>query len=417
MYIILGILLIILFCLIGSKEGFKAKRPWIKCADEGGLCKAPRGAFIRYGANGRYKGRGGGMNHGRAVECSNAMFGDPIRGVRKVCEYSTEVPTEGGWRKCAFEGQINDHAFPTANPRNTVKYGAGSSWVSKSLASKSLRCRNSTFGDPLVGIGKECYCKTAPPPPKPKPKPKAPPPPKPKPKPVMQWQRAAPKKPPPPPPAAPVPILGCKRARHYGQHCFECNDGYSLSGDKKICTKIPKIPINDCARQEEWGRKCLQCHPGYRIEDGGAKCQLVPIGNCKKQKNEYCEECEVGFKQGKEGKTCEKIPKIPIKNCEKQREWGEFCNTCNKYYKPTWNNKKCQPLSIKNCAIQKETICDECEPGYDTLKDKYNCELITIKDCNVQDGPICKECKLGYRLSKDRRLCELKPIPNCSKRN
>ena len=45
MYIILGILLIILFCLIGSKEGFKAKRPWIKCADEVGYAK-PHGALL-----------------------------------------------------------------------------------------------------------------------------------------------------------------------------------------------------------------------------------------------------------------------------------------------------------------------------------------------------------------------------------
>ena len=216
---------------------------------------------------------------------------------------------------------------------------------------------------------------------------------------------------------APVPILGCKKARPYGQHCLECAEGYSLSGDKKLCAKIPKIPINDCVRQQEWGRKCLQCQPGYRIADGGAKCQLVPIANCKKQKNEYCEECEVGFKQGKGGITCDKIPKVVIKNCAKQREWGAFCNTCNKYYKPNWDNKKCDPIPINNCAIQKEAICDECEPGFDTLKDKYNCELITIKDCNIQDGPKCKECKLGYRLSRDRRLCEIKQIPNCSKRN
>lgn len=60
-------------------------RQWRMCAEEDGLCSPPRNATVRFGAQGRYayaeRVQG-------SVPCSIYTFGDPIKGIRKFCEYS-----------------------------------------------------------------------------------------------------------------------------------------------------------------------------------------------------------------------------------------------------------------------------------------------------------------------------------------
>ena len=58
--------------------------------------------------------------------------------------------------------------------------------------------------------------------------------------------------------------------------CNECLDGYYLSGDKKLCLKIP---LNNCAK---WGNDvsrnktwCLKCIGGYALIE-------------KKNQEQYC---------------------------------------------------------------------------------------------------------------------------------
>jgi hypothetical protein len=60
-------------------------RHWRICAEEDGLCTPPRNATVRFGADGRYayaeRVQG-------SIPCSIYTFGDPMKGTRKVCEYS-----------------------------------------------------------------------------------------------------------------------------------------------------------------------------------------------------------------------------------------------------------------------------------------------------------------------------------------
>ena len=187
-----------------------------------------------------------------------------------------------------------------------------------------------------------------------------------------------------------------------------------------MCQKKPQVQVKHCAKQKDYGANCITCFPGYEVKQNGAKCELVKIPYCKKQTNEYCEECNEGYEQKNEGKGCKVIPKAAIKHCTRQREWGAHCYACGNEssgYKPSWDNKKCEAIKIKNCADQVDNICKTCEPGYTPGEDKKNCDLITVKNCDEQDGPKCKTCKLGYRLAENRRKCELLPIANCSKRD
>jgi hypothetical protein len=481
MYIILGIILIIFGYIFvkkgdkirdtfgGFKEGFREGlvpvRGWSKCADEGGVCWPPEvrqgGGVIRYGKGNTWSSCKPCCGTGR-IGCNNAVFGDPIHGTRKECQYMTAAENRSRIGGCAATGAgggakaepppakdgvngnivtYNGNKYMTLPSKNpicpTTSIHDNANMARLRLANPIAWC-NDTNLDPTHVENTECGKFREIP---------------------SGWKIASHN-------ADSLHIaknysfhtqlLRTKTSALVTPYYYAANEGspewvasladgvgtdildgaseatrdgneIKYDGNKvksaaclllikqKEGEKIPKIIINDCLRQQELGRKCFECQPGYSLLNEGQKCQLVPIDNCKVQKNEWCQECEVGFEQGKSGNTCEKIPKVPVKNCAKQREWGASCITCNKYY--NLNNEKCNPIAIKNCGIQKETICDECDPGYDTLKDKYNCELITIKNCSIQDGPKCKECKLGYRLSEDRRLCIVKPILNCAKRN
>ena len=72
---------------------------WTVCAAEGGTCAYTGTQEVRYGANGSYFYRT--LTDGTA--CTNAVFGDPVTGVRKDCALRTATAT-GEWSVCAAEG-------------------------------------------------------------------------------------------------------------------------------------------------------------------------------------------------------------------------------------------------------------------------------------------------------------------------
>jgi hypothetical protein len=87
-------------------------------------------------------------------QCSNAFFGfDPIYGVVKTCEVRDIVtpPPTGTWTQVAVEGG----SFVTAGPQ-TVRYGAGSTWIEQ-IVNGAGQCTNAFFGrDPLFLVAKRC---------------------------------------------------------------------------------------------------------------------------------------------------------------------------------------------------------------------------------------------------------------------
>ncbi len=136
---------------------------WTKCADENGTCTFSGTHQVRYGANGTY-------NYQTATDsiaCNNATFGDPLVGVVKHCDVSsdsatptptatttsTPTPTSTAttWTKCADE-----NGTCTFSGTHQVRYGANGSY-NYQTATDSIACNNATFGDPLVGVVKACY--------------------------------------------------------------------------------------------------------------------------------------------------------------------------------------------------------------------------------------------------------------------
>jgi hypothetical protein len=60
-----------------------AEAGWVRCSREHGFCATPFPTVVRYGANGVYaKRRAGG-----GLPCNNWVFGDPLVGVVKHCDF------------------------------------------------------------------------------------------------------------------------------------------------------------------------------------------------------------------------------------------------------------------------------------------------------------------------------------------
>jgi uncharacterized protein (DUF1800 family) len=145
---------------------------WTAVAVEGGSFTVSGTQTARYGAGTTWIE----MSVTGTGQCTNAYFGrDPLYGVAKGCEVKTGTtpppppppppPTTCGWTAVAVEGG----AF-TVSGTQTVRYGAGTTWIEKSVTG-SGQCTNGFFGrDPLYGVAKTCeVSSTAPPPPPPPP--------------------------------------------------------------------------------------------------------------------------------------------------------------------------------------------------------------------------------------------------------
>jgi hypothetical protein len=123
---------------------------WRTCAAENQTCRVPYPSVVRFGANGRYVT----LHINRSVTCSRNVFGDPIVGVRKQCQYQAigfpprPQPTR---MYCAQEGGV---CYFRGTAR--IQYGADNRFITRTL-SDDTRCTNAVFGDPAPGRVKACY--------------------------------------------------------------------------------------------------------------------------------------------------------------------------------------------------------------------------------------------------------------------
>ena len=139
---------------------------WTALAGEGASFTVTGTQTVRYGSGTSWTEKpvtGSG-------QCTNTFFGrDPLYGVVKVCELSVSTPPPPppatGWTAIAAEGA----AF-TVTGTQTVRYGAGVTWIEMPVTGNG-RCTNDFFGrDPLYGVAKACeVSSTLPPPPPPPP--------------------------------------------------------------------------------------------------------------------------------------------------------------------------------------------------------------------------------------------------------
>jgi hypothetical protein len=61
-----------------------AQAEWVRCAAEHHFCATPFPALVRYGAHGIYAKR---HSRGGGIPCANWVFGDPLVGIVKHCEF------------------------------------------------------------------------------------------------------------------------------------------------------------------------------------------------------------------------------------------------------------------------------------------------------------------------------------------
>ena len=130
---------------------------WTTCANEGGVCNFTNTRKVRYGANNSFAY----VTANATVGCNNSVFGDPMYGVAKSCQYSSNstaasapapapAPVTETWTACASEG-----ATCTFTGTREVRYGTSTQFVSKVIAGATA-CTNTVFGDPAYGIVKAC---------------------------------------------------------------------------------------------------------------------------------------------------------------------------------------------------------------------------------------------------------------------
>ena len=123
---------------------------WVDCAAEGGTCAFSGTRQVRYGANGSYAYRSG----TGSVSCTNGVFGDPIYGTAKTCQYAADAASAPTpvvtWTACA--GENGTCSF---SGTRQVRYGANGNYALRT-ASSSIACSNQVFGDPAYGTVKAC---------------------------------------------------------------------------------------------------------------------------------------------------------------------------------------------------------------------------------------------------------------------
>lgn len=120
---------------------------WTACASENGVCTYTGNRQVRYGANNTYAV----LTANGGIGCNNSVFGDPIYGVVKSCDYSSAViASTETWTACAAEG-----GTCSFSGTRQVRYGANGIYAT-TTATGTTACSNAVFGDPVYGVVKAC---------------------------------------------------------------------------------------------------------------------------------------------------------------------------------------------------------------------------------------------------------------------
>lgn len=139
---------------------------WTDCAGEGGTCSFSGTRQVRYGANGSYAYK----SATGSIACTNGVFGDPIFGTVKTCQYAADVatapvptpaptpaptPTPTPTPPVTWTGCSAENGTCTFSGTRQVRYGANGTYALRT-ATGSIACSNAVFGDPVYGVVKTC---------------------------------------------------------------------------------------------------------------------------------------------------------------------------------------------------------------------------------------------------------------------
>ena len=139
-----------------------AQTTWVTCAIESGVCNFTGTRNVRYGAQGAYST----LSATNSIACNNSVFGDPLWGVSKLCQYQVSISTPplpqqatvtaqpttitNPWTECAAE-----NGLCSFSGIHQVRYGAQGTYAML-IGTNGIASNNTVFGDPLYGIAKTC---------------------------------------------------------------------------------------------------------------------------------------------------------------------------------------------------------------------------------------------------------------------
>jgi alpha-L-rhamnosidase len=140
--------------LISSNPGnYGVPTGYTQCAAENGTCAVSGTESVAFGANGIYDY----TTESSSTACSDTGLSDPDYGVVKNC-YVGPVTSGPSGVSTTYCGPEN--ALCSFSGAETVYFGAGSDWTSKSITS-GTPCTDGVFPDPDYGVVKACFIATS----------------------------------------------------------------------------------------------------------------------------------------------------------------------------------------------------------------------------------------------------------------
>jgi len=127
---------------------------WTQCANENATCSFNGSREVRYGAGNAWVVK----VFTNAVQCTNAVFGDPAVNTVKTCSYAgapstAPTPTPPAavtWTACAPE-----NGTCSFSGVRDVRYGVPGAYATKAFTNRTA-CTNDVFGDPKPNVVKSC---------------------------------------------------------------------------------------------------------------------------------------------------------------------------------------------------------------------------------------------------------------------
>ena len=203
------------------------------------------------------------------------------------------------------------------------------------------------------------------------------------------------------------------------EYCYECQDGYVRSNDRKKCIKI-ESPIQFCINHysdSEDKLRCSECDSNHALSYDQKSCEAVTnkIENCIRysldsEGNPLCDGCKTDYFRSYDRKSC-----IEFKNCDDFNNYDyeehDYCEECNEGYALSYNEKSCE--KFENCykLAEGNKRCSECFGNFHPNAEG-KCERTLCEDYDTND--VCTKCYEGYYLDKDKN-CQKIAIEYCLK--
>lgn len=212
----------------------------------------------------------------------------------------------------------------------------------------------------------------------------------------------------------------------YNNTCVQCNDGYTLTPDRKQCFMKPTPPVDPKSRIPNCNRfgsqnyeVCSICYENFYLTDLNTRCRkhtrVVPNCSIHSQTTDskcvYCDNAYyLDLAETNNTLVC-KLRSNFFNNCENYDRATDSCSKCKDGHLFHYNNRRCS-LAIPKCVVHDPTDrilkCSNCIDSH-YLND-FNTVCIDAKasteGCKKYNyNAVCLECLQGYYLDVTTKKC------------